>query len=47
MAGTTGSVATAEARIAEGYNFINVGADVVALGNYFMGLKKELDEKFN
>ncbi|MBR2342873.1 MAG: aldolase [Clostridia bacterium] len=47
MAGTTGSVATAEARIAEGYNFINVGADVIALGNYFMGLKKELDEKFN
>ena len=47
MAGTTGSVETAEARIAEGYNFINVGADVIALGNYFGGLAKTLRENFN
>ena len=35
MAGTVGSISNAEELISEGYNFINLGADVIALNNYF------------
>ena len=38
MAGTVGSPANAQALIDEGYNFINLGADVIGLGSYFMGI---------
>ncbi len=38
MAGTVGSPANAQAQIDEGFNFINLGADVVGLGSYFMGI---------
>jgi len=34
-AGTTGSSETLQARMDEGYNFINVGADVVGLAPYY------------
>ncbi len=47
MAGTTGSVATAQARIDEGYNFINVGADVGGLAAFYGGIINEIEEKFN
>ena len=37
-AGTTGSPETFQARIDEGYNFINVGADVTGLGAYYQDI---------
>lgn len=37
-AGTTGSPETLQARIDEGYNFVNIGADVVGLGAYYKSL---------
>ena len=47
MAGTVGSAGNAQQLIDEGFNFINVGADVVGLGSYFGGIVKELNEKFD
>lgn len=47
MAGTVGSVGNAQQLIDMGYNFINLGADVVALGAYFNNITKECNEKFN
>lgn len=38
FAGTVGSPATARERIAQGYRYLNIGADVVALGDYFSKL---------
>lgn len=38
FAGTVGSPATAKQRMAEGYQFLNLGADVVALCNYFKNI---------
>lgn len=35
MAGTVGGPANAKALMDEGFNFINIGADVIALGQYF------------
>ena len=46
MAGITGSIATAQARIDEGYNFINLGADVVLLGEGFSRIANEA-KQFN
>ena len=42
-AGTVGSVANYQELINEGYNFISVGADVVALCTYFMDIAKATD----
>ncbi len=42
MAGTVGGVGNFKDLEAEGFNFINVGADVVALGQYFGNIAKEL-----
>ena len=39
-AGTVGSVANYDTLVKEGYNFISVGADVVALTNYFLDIGK-------
>ncbi len=47
MAGTVGSTANAQQLIDEGFNFINLGADVVGLGSYFGNISKEVKEKFN
>lgn len=41
MAGTTGSLETAKQLIEEGFNFINLGADVIALGPYFTNIANE------
>lgn len=38
FAGTVGSMANVQQRIDMGYQFINIGADVVALGQYFKQL---------
>ena len=46
MAGTVGSLANARELIDEGFDFINIGADVIGLGNYFGGIMKECNEKF-
>lgn len=43
MAGTTGSVANAKELEAMGYNFINLGADVVGLAQYFKGIVDSLN----
>lgn len=43
MAGTVGGLGNREQLIAEGFNFINLGADVVALTQYFGNIVKELD----
>lgn len=42
MAGTVGGLANRKDLIDEGFNFINLGADVVALSKYFLGITKEL-----
>jgi len=42
MAGTVGGVANFKALEEEGFNFINTGADVVALSAYFSNIVKEL-----
>lgn len=41
MAGTVGGVGNAQALIDMGYNFISIGADVVALGSYFDNIVEE------
>ena len=43
MAGTVGGLGNREQLIAEGFNFINLGADVVALTQYFGNIVKELE----
>jgi len=43
MAGTVGSLGNRKELIAEGFNFISIGADVVALVNYFGDIVKGLD----
>ncbi|MBR2353193.1 MAG: aldolase [Clostridia bacterium] len=45
MAGTVGSTANRQALIDEGFNFINLGADVVGLSQYFGNIVKEIGEK--
>ena len=42
MAGTVGSVANFKSLEEEGFNFINVGADVVALCSYFGDIVKNI-----
>lgn len=42
MAGTVGGLANKDALIEEGFNFINLGADVVALGMYFNDITSKL-----
>ena len=44
MAGTVGGLANRKDLIEEGFNFINLGADVVALSKYFLGITKELED---
>ena len=46
MAGTVGSMANAKELVEEGYDFINLGADVISLANYFGSIMKECGEKF-
>ena len=43
MAGTVGGAANFKALEDEGFNFINVGADVVALGAYFTDISKKVN----
>ena len=43
MAGTVGGLGNRQQLIDEGFNFINLGADVVALSQYFLNITKELD----
>lgn len=45
FAGTVGSMANAQERVDMGYQFVNIGADVIGLGAYFQGLA-EFAEKF-
>lgn len=42
FAGTVGSMAVAEERIAMGYQFLNVGADVVGLSSYFRSIADDV-----
>ncbi len=42
MAGTVGGVGNFKDLEAEGFNFINLGADVIALGQYFGNIVKEI-----
>lgn len=42
MAGTTGGIDCYKELEKEGFNFINMGADVVALGAYFDGIADRL-----
>ena len=44
MAGTVGSAANFKDLEAEGFNFISMGADVVALSTYFSNIVKEVKE---
>ena len=44
MAGTVGSVANYKALESEGFNFINLGADVIALTQYFSNIVKEISK---
>lgn len=44
MAGTTGGLGNRKELEAEGFNFINVGADVIALGQYFNGITSQLND---
>jgi len=46
FAGTVGGVANAAERLAMGYQFMNIGADVVALDNYFKDIY-EFSTQFN
>lgn len=43
MAGTVGGLGNRKELIEEGFNFINLGADVIALSQYFLNITKELD----
>lgn len=43
MAGTVGGIGNRLQLIDEGFNFINLGADVIALSQYFMNITKELE----
>ena len=43
MAGTVGGLGNRQQLIDEGFNFINLGADVIALSQYFLNITKELD----
>ncbi|RKN70607.1 HpcH/HpaI aldolase family protein [Paenibacillus ginsengarvi] len=45
FAGTVGSTASSEELIAMGYRFISVGADVVALSQYFRNIVRELHKQ--
>ena len=42
MAGTVGGLGNREQLIEEGFNFINIGADVVALTQYYTNIVEEL-----
>lgn len=42
MAGTVGTLDNVEQLIAEGFNFINIGADVIALGSYYKSISEQL-----
>lgn len=44
MAGTVGGLGNRKQLIDEGFNFINLGADVVALTQYFGNIVKELED---
>lgn len=44
MAGTVGSTDNAKSLMNEGFNFINIGADVIALGNYYSNIVKKINE---
>lgn len=43
IAATTGSCANAKELMAEGFNFISIGADVVALGAYYNDIQKTIE----
>ena len=42
MAGTVGALGTRQELLNEGFNFINLGADVVGLAQYFENIAKEI-----
>ena len=42
FAGTVGGPGNYQELVDEGFNFINIGADVVGLSNYYQGLLKEI-----
>ncbi len=42
MAGTVGGVANYKQLMEEGYNFISIGADVVALSGYYQGIQSQI-----
>lgn len=42
MAGTVGGLGNREELIAEGFNFINLGADVIGLSQYFLNITRSL-----
>lgn len=44
MAGTVGGIGNRQALIDEGFNFINLGADVVGLSEYFGNIVRNLNE---
>lgn len=44
LAGTVGSTANLKHLYDLGYRFVNIGADVIALGAYYQGLKKQIQE---
>lgn len=44
MAGTVGGLGNRKQLIEEGFNFINLGADVIALSQYFLNITKELED---
>lgn len=44
MAGTVGGLANRKALIDEGFNFINLGADVVALSKYFLNITESIKD---
>lgn len=46
-AGTVGSPNTINELVLEGYNFINIGADVVGLGKYYDDLMKKTNKCFS
>ena len=42
MAGTVGGYANHKQLEDLGYNFINIGADVIALGNYYLDIMDKM-----
>jgi 4-hydroxy-2-oxoheptanedioate aldolase len=45
FAGTVGTLETVHDLVKTGYRFINIGADVVGLGQYYNNLRKEINQQ--